>query len=478
MATYTEFYCDPVNGSNLNSGSDAGSPSMSDTAGTGSWTSTTNVYVSVATNGSVAVGQFISIYQTGATAPAYIARITSVSGGGGSPWTITVSTTAVAGTKPTTGSTFLAQVGGAWAGPTGTIGHPFNFMKVGTTDAAGDVVRVNLKNNATYSITAGIVINANNGPVIFQGYSTSPGDGGKAILDGGTSGASYILLSASTQMYDFADIIFQNNGATGSSELVFSNGSACTWTRCVFSNSRGYGFENANNTAFVKYCESFACNASNSSQQGGFFSNVNGTTFLGCISHDHTAGANCHGFILDSSVAMVDCVGESNAGNGAIINASGTSNVLILSSSFYNNSLSGIDGVTAGCRAVVQDCIFDSNGAYGINASGGGVVVMHSRNNAFYNNTSGQFGPNYSGNTINTITLTGSPFNAPSTGDFTLNSTAGAGASCKNAGFGTFTQTASSYTGSVSYPDVGAMQANITTPPVGRVTGARSIGTY
>ena len=59
--TYTEFYCNASTGSNVNGGSDAGSPSMSDTAGTGSWNSGTNVYVSASTTGTVTVGQFMSI---------------------------------------------------------------------------------------------------------------------------------------------------------------------------------------------------------------------------------------------------------------------------------------------------------------------------------------------------------------------------------------------------------------------------------
>src|SRR4051794_8759013 len=101
---------------------------MSDTAGTGSWNSATNVYVSVATNGSVAVGQFMSIYSGAATIAAYTARIITVTGGGGSAWTITLSATAKAGASPTTGATFKAQVGGAWLGPNAAVAFPLNYI--------------------------------------------------------------------------------------------------------------------------------------------------------------------------------------------------------------------------------------------------------------------------------------------------------------------------------------------------------------
>jgi hypothetical protein len=56
---------------------------------------------------------------------------------------------------------------------------------------------------------------------------------------------------------------------------------------------------------------------------------------------------------------------------------------------------------------------------------------------------------------IGTVDLTADPFVDSVNGNYALNTTAGGGAACRNAGFGTFTGLAST----LSYPDIGAVQA-------------------
>src|SRR5262249_49902200 len=158
-------------------------------------------------------------------APAvYIARVTTVAAGVNGA--ITLSTTAKAGTAPTssaTGRTIV--VGGAWLGPNGATGFPFNFVTNALVDGSGNFPCVNLKNNATYNITAQIS-HTNAGPIMFCGSSSTVRDGGKATIDGGTSGASYNLLAPSSAATNctYQDLILQNNGASGTASGFVING--------------------------------------------------------------------------------------------------------------------------------------------------------------------------------------------------------------------------------------------------------------
>jgi hypothetical protein len=451
---FSEFYCDPVNGSNLNGGSDSGTPSMSDTAGTGSWVSTTNVYISVATTGAVAVGQFISIYQSGATQPAYVARITAVSGGSGSAWTITLSSTAFSGSKPTTGSSFSAKVGGAWLGPTGTVGFPIGFISSALTDSGGDVPRVSFKNSATFSITAAMT-QSTAGPIVFQGMTSTSGDGGYATISGPTTGTSFVLLTANVQALTFTNLILENNGNSGSSDGVVCNNMATLFFQCVVNSVRGNGFH----CSWCEQCEVYSVNQSATSNNAGFNTDTTGGLFKRCISHSPT-GTNTHGFACSTggSQAIADCIADSNTGCGYYLNSSFGA-MKLAGCVAYNSTSDGIK-IAQQAAVTIDSCILVSNGGDGINGNSQtpiGVV----NNCAFYSNANQT--ATLAAVVVNgSITLTGNPFTAPTTGNFTLNSTAGAGAACKAAGVGTFTQTASGYTGTVSSPDVGAVQATDT----------------
>ena len=105
-----------------------------------------------------------------------------------------------------------------------------------------------------------------------------------------------------------------------------------------------------------------------------------------------------------------------------------------------------------------EDCILTNNGAWGL-LNSATLATFYLTNSAFWSNTSGTVSAGVSANIQSgTVTLSGDPYTGAASGDFRLNNTAGAGASCRGAGIGTYTQTAASYTGTVSYPDIGAGQ--------------------
>ncbi len=469
FGAFTEFYCDPVNGNNVNGGSDSGSPSMSDTAGTGSWTSTTNVYVSVATTGTVAVGQFMSIYTGAETKADYTARITTVTGGSGSAWTITVSSTAVSGTKPTTGATYKAQVGGAWLGPNAAVNFPLDILAAAMTNSAGNKPRLNLKNNGTYSITASILpSSAINSMVRIEGYTSSAGDGGRAIIDGGTTGASYNLLNFPNvgTGNEIFNIIFQNNGSTGSAALVntTTGGGAARmrFNRCVFHDSAGNGLTLAQGSAYVvEQCEFYLCNKNNNATTSALDISVAGCWVTRCFFHDN-AGSNTSG-LRTAAGSISNCVFDTNGAHGIQLVSAAACN--IRHCDFYNNGGDGIVTASGGSSGAltVENSNFVKNTGIGIDDISTGGISVQIRNCGFGVGTQANSGGDIftpaaasgtleSSGTVNYASGV-TPWVDPANGDFRINL-----AAAKGAGRGAFTETQASYAGTIAYPDIGAAQ--------------------
>jgi hypothetical protein len=450
---FSEFYCDPISGANVNGGDDAGSPSMSDTAGTGAVSTVTHQYTSVATTGTVAVGQFISIYSGAATVPAFTSRITAVSGGSGSVWVITYSASAKVGTEPTTGSTYKAQVGGAWKGPNAAEAHPFGFITNALTNATGNKPRVNLKNNGTYSITSGIT-HANT-QTYFQGYSSTVGDGGRFNLDGGTS--AIVLLTLSGTSCGIGDVIFSNNGTTGTNAGFVLSATDGSVFNAVAHDIRGYGISLTGTNIFATECETYLCNTAGTANQGGI--NFNSTSCVGirCISHDNS-GANNHGLVIASPAILFNCIADTNGGSGFYLNASGLSHAS--SCDAYNNGSHGFNQVASGAlfTLYLENCNAVKNGGFGVSVAAGFGFV---RNCGFGSGTQANTSGTTSIPAASAVMEVGSinygsgltPWVDSANGDFRINLTA-----AKGTGRGTYTETQASYTGTVGFPDVGAAQ--------------------
>jgi len=454
--SFTEFTC-RSGGNNLYAGSLDGSAEASTTPlvtyTNGGWNSGTGVFTPASGNpvsAGVAVGNWVSVYTDGASAPTgFVARVTAVSS-----TTITLSTTAKSGTAPTTAGTGItAVVGGAWVGPNGASGFPFNFAAVGMTDSTGNPLRVNLKSDQTYSISSAIS-STNSASICFEGYTTTFGDSGISTIDGGTSGASYTLLSVADRIL-LRSLKFQNNGATGSASGVTAGGFGTSFQRCVFTAVRGHGLQITGGASYVEECEAYACNQSNTSSLGGFAATGGSAMggFFGCISHDNS-GSNNNGFVF-SNTAMTcsNCIADTNGAVGFTF--ANSISYLMANISAYNNSSHGVLLNSNPMCATLRNCLLVSNGGYGVSGPVSGNIRLN--NCAFYSNTSGQT-TGLAVQNVGAVTLSGNPFVDAPNGDFDLNSTAGAGAACRGAGRGNFLQTAASYAGTLSVPDIGASQ--------------------
>jgi hypothetical protein len=460
FGTYTEYYCQS-GGSNLNAGSTNNNTATYSSIH-GNWTNATGVFTP--TDGStpastVSVGMWASVYIDGASVGVYVGRIGTVAAGVNGAIT---ANTLGAGAKPAnqTGTATIV-VGGAWQGPNAASGFPFTLVSFGLNrDATAHAVRVNLKNDQTYSITSSITPStASNASYVVEGYTGSAGDGGRATFDGGTSTGT-VLANAGPTGTAWQDVIFKTSITSGSTNLV--NGSGQTFIRCVFTGARNGGLVLTGSTpSHVIECEAYGNNTANAALVGAFVTSGSGNTFVRCISHDNT-GSNTQGFaVQQGGVVIANCVADTNGANGILFSAASINgNLSILNSDFYNNTGDAINIASGSVpnSIWIENCNFIKNTGAGINnvpVNNWGFVF-----NCGYGSGTQANGADTINNLMQSGTITyasgATPWVDPANGDFTNNLPASQGT-----GRGAFTETASSYAGTVGYPDISAAAANV-----------------
>lgn len=453
---YTEFYCNASTGSNLNGGSDSGSVTYTST--NGNWSTVTNIFTPTdGTNpvsAGVVVGQFASIYIDGATVGVFIARVTAVVNAANG--TITVSSSAIAGTAPTTSATARSiKVGGAFLGPNAASSYPFSLSNWANTntDVAGDKVRTNM--TGTFSITS--AIGSFSFAHVIQGYTTTAGDGGRATIDGTTSTAALVSDVGSAGM-TFTDIIWATSFASANGTIFITTRTA-NFFRCVFHGARGYAL-NLTSGSNVVECEFYDNNKSNTSAQASVLAGGN-ECFLRCTFHDN-AGSNTSGINVGGGpISLQNCIFDTNGQFGVSITAGSNNGIsLICGCEFYSNGSDGLKIASSTANPVwIENCNFIKNTGAGINnASSANLTTGFAFNNGYGAGTQA----NGSVDTVGNIAVSGSvtygsnltPWADPANGDFRITLAASRGT-----GRQSFTETAAGYTGTIGHPDIGAAQS-------------------
>jgi len=460
--SYTEFYCDFTNGNNLNGGgNEYAVKTYTSQIVAGGWNSATGVFTVAAGDPAadgVTVGSFASIYVTaGATVATFVARVTARDA-----TTITVSLTAVSGTPPATdalGATTL-KVGGEWKGPNLASAFPFNFAASTMTNASGHYPRINFQTGANYAVTAAMT--ANSGPIVWQGYDNTAGDGGRAIIDGGNPSAAYVILSLGANC-ELSDFIIQNNGTTtGTSNELTAGGQETILRNVTVSGIRGNGISISGAACVGVSLEAFNCNKSNTASFTGISSSGAGNTLIRCYSHDNT-GSNAWGFIASVATTLIGCIADSNGSSGFAMAA--TTGSSMVSCDAYNNGAAGagsgleLTGASA-ATFYIENSNFIDNASWGITSSGSsirsGAIVNCGFGAGTAANGSGDINTNIGAmQVIGTVTYANNvtPWNAPTTGDFRITL-----AAAKASGIGNFNESDGSATGTVAYPAIGAAQ--------------------
>lgn len=183
--------------------------------------------------------------------------------------------------------------GNAWA----TIDKAMN------TVAAGDKVWVKASGN--YNETATIdTAGGTSTPIIFEGYTSTTGDNGKATIDGQSTRTNCITTTLGATYYIFKNFVF--TGATGVGAAL-GTADLCTFFNCDFSNNGSIGIQIDNNITFIN------CEANSNSGRG--FDPDTCDAFIGCIAHSNTSS----GIVATAITQCVyKCVAYNNSspGNG------------------------------------------------------------------------------------------------------------------------------------------------------------------
>ena len=473
--SFTEFCC-RSGGSNLNAGTVDGSSTEPATSALvtytgGDWDSGTGIYTApIGADLTEALdGRFASLYHDGDSSPTnnqyLVGRITAVNAG---TRQITLSATArmLFGTAVASGTGNRSlRIGGAWSGPSGSSGFPFSTVSTTITghgvlkNSSTNTPRFNFKNDQTYTMSGTLLISST-GPYQLWGYTTTFGDLGRAIFE--SPNGQLLQITGTPANVALVDLITRHTG-TGTGHTIYIQGNRFLIWRCVVSASRQAGIWCSGNDGRIVECEIYDFNKSNGTGQTA------GITYVGsaglsvdrCIIHDGSGG-NCIGVSVDGTgtCKISHSIIESNGGHGVVCTGTNTT-VTLDSCDLYNNAGDGVR-LTASSQSsfVAFNCNLVKNGGYGINNSGDGqitgLVLGCGFGSGTQANTSGAINNLRDLQELGTVNYASdiTPWVDAPNGDFRITlSTA------KGAGRGTFTQTASSYSGTVGYPDIGAAQA-------------------
>lgn len=337
--------------------------------------------------------------------------------------------------SPGTGTGATMNIGGALA----------TIIQANTNAVISNTIYV--KASGTYTVTAAMTVtlvsvggsSPTDAPLAFIGYTTTRGDNGIVTWTTSTNSIDLVDFTAASNV-SFANFKFSSTAGTpgdGLQAKTTGSTSYVTLTNCEITGML-VGIEGnfAVNWAFIGLTL-VNCNihgnsigVRNSGPTLFFGSYVHNNTNQGFIMSQGTPGASAAWALLYS--------GFYDNGSDGVDGATGgdTSASLIIDACFFStNGGAGVvvpNAVTFALMSITNS-IFDANAAYGIDgAAGTNIVTINGYNNAFYNN--GTAATRNIAGLVASQTLTGSPYNSIPT-DFTLNSTAGAGAACKAAAF-------------------------------------------
>lgn len=293
-------------------------------------------------------------------------------------------------------------------------------------------------------------------PKRLIGYGTTHGDNGAYPLITTATNSINLFNTSGVSGYYFGHLSFSNTASTRA--RAFSNPSAegymLHWSDCKFSGFTN-GVEMDNIVDFLG--------------PALFFDNC---YFTGCTNA---------AIKTSSSVSIDVCYFASNSGDGVFADLSGQGQTSISDSVFYSNNRGIITSTSTSSAGTnnplaIRNCAFVSHTSHGIFIQDV-AQSLKCKNSIFYGNGGfgvsapsqlpnidfnyNAYGSNTSGNLSNVTagandqTLTADPFTAKASNDFSLNTTTGGGASCRNAGS---PGACTSQTFGTGYADIGALR--------------------
>lgn len=349
------------------------------------------------------------------------------------------------------GAAMVGRMGGALA----TLAQFFTDVAANTnpggyicywTGTLTVTVATVFNSNCTTNVSGGSTSTTLAGVQVI-GYNATRGDNGQATMTTATNSVDLLHLGNNARNITFYNIKFTTTAGTvgygatptGASDqpsrIAFDN---CSWNgfkRAIWSDGPANG--GAISGLYLRNCNWTACTTD------GVVNNST-TVFIDCYGYTNTGdGIRMEAsFVASRGVVCIRTVLYNNTGKGFNNQAQGNSrdtdqsNVLINVASVSNGSdgfLFNVAGNNGVPDILMENCIAYGNGGFGIN--GNVIVGMYFGGYNFFGaNSSGAYGGSVAALTGD-VGLSGDPFNGRTTNDFSLNNTAGAGASVRGAGF-------------------------------------------
>jgi hypothetical protein len=339
-----------------------------------------------------------------------------------------------------------AGAGNAWA----------TVQKAANTATAGDKVWV--KASANYPELVSFNTGAHTGTgasrLVFEGYTTTTGDGGRATITGSGSRASCVVFDGTMDYislvnFDLTSPTTQCISATGQVDgLVIDNvrmlkGSgtpskgmtgngygrfaATILTRCVvsggFSSNGLEGFAGG----LIEDTIITGCGGNGYSGQGY----MNAPEFRRCLVTLNT-GDGLHFPGAQTNISVNNCTIDGNGGDGVDVGGANNQVVVIRNNLITNHTAVGAKGLVVGAES--------------------GTTTVFADYNFYWNNTTNTSGTNASGTHDVTTALTVDPYTNAAGSNWNLNATAGGGAVVRAAASAINDGT------NVGYRDGGALQ--------------------
>lgn len=264
-------------------------------------------------------------------------------------------------------------------------------------------------------------------PVTLEGYTTTPGDGGRFTIDGGGVAQDGIIVKSSVAFWHLKNIHITDctrqgiRGVLGGSEILYEN---VECDNCLD------GFNCNNNQLFIN------CSSHDNSSYGF---NVGDTcAFSGCLANNNTDT----GFRLNGGGTIISCVAKGNGINGIYQVDDKTHARFVVINSLIdgdgkvsNVGIHLVDDTVIGSAMIVNNVIIDC--VLGIEMVSDHGVYKFSFGNCLYNNTT-----NYSNFNTSRLEVTAAPSFVNEGTDYTPASGSpliGAGFDFSNSGYMTIT---------------------------------------
>lgn len=327
------------------------------------------------------------------------------------------------------------------AGTSAGAGNAWKTVqKAADTAVAGEKVWVKASANYTEQVDFDTNSGTPASPIIFEGYTTTTGDDGRATITGSGSRASCLVFNGTADYVQFRNLTLTSPttqcvlGTTGDTTgIVFDNVQFLKGSSTPTNATTGGGYKRFINWKF------FRCEVSGGFSGDGLtafstFVTVQSCKIIDCGGNGLTIGGYGPG------AAVLDSIFAGNTGDGVNIASTTTTTLVITGNTFEGNGGDGLDlGGANNGSVTIRNNIFANHSGAGdvglrIGAQSGSTAVSCDYN-AFYNNNTHRSGNNTTGAHDVTTTLTVDPFTNAAADDWSLNNTAGGGAVLRGAGY-------------------------------------------